>query len=307
MIMDDQQLTNFVANYKCHVMRGNANGRIILPLSALNTLMQLDCPMFFKLTNRKAKLSTHAGVLEFTAKEGMVYLPLWIMNNLCLKEDSIIRIEKVLLPKANFVKFQPQSVEFLDITNPKAVLEIALRSFACLSTGDIITISYNDKIYELKVLETAPAALCKDSLTSAAGAACSLTNAVSIIECDLNVDFAHPVDYQEHNKELPASTLPQAACAVLVKSNAAPAVLVKSNAAPTALVKPNASNIYTNLTSAAGNIYTSATHAACGSVEAAGTAFKGKGYRLDGKNVQTTDTATTVKYKKGTLNFIRKQ
>ena len=74
------------------------------------------------------------------------------------------------------------------------------------------------------------------------------------------------------------------------------AVLVKSpryNATPTALVKPNASNIYTNLTGAAGNIYTnltsaagniytnltsvagdiytnltSATHAACGSVEA---------------------------------------
>ena len=65
-----------------------------------------------------------------------------------------------------------------------------------------------------------------------------------------------------------------------------PAALVKPPAAlvnpPAALVKPNASNIYTNLTGAAGNIYTnltgaagniytnltSATHAACGSVEA---------------------------------------
>ena len=64
---------------------------------------------------------------------------------------------------------------------------------------------------------------------------------------------------------------PSAAPTALVKPNAAPTALVKPNAAPTALVKPNASNIYTNLTSAAGNIYTnltSATHAACGSVEA---------------------------------------
>merc|ERR1719348_2566429 len=54
-----------------------------------------------------------------------------------------------------------------------------LRHFACLSKGDIVAINYNNKIYELNVMETKPAA------------------AVSIIECDMNVDFEAPPGYEE--------------------------------------------------------------------------------------------------------------
>jgi ubiquitin fusion degradation protein 1 len=46
-----------------------------------------------------------------------------------------------------------------------------------LFQGDIIAISYNKKIYELNVLETKPA------------------SAVSIIECDMNVEFEAPPGY----------------------------------------------------------------------------------------------------------------
>ena len=58
------------------------------------------------------------------------------------------------MPVATFSKFQPLSKDFLDLSNPKAVLEMRLRHFACLSKGDIIAINYNKKIYELNVLET---------------------------------------------------------------------------------------------------------------------------------------------------------
>lgn len=68
---------------------------------------------------------------------------------------------------------------FSDISNPKAVLENHLRNFACLTAGDIIAILYNQKIYELCVLETKPG------------------EAVSIIECDMNVEFTAPLDYKE--------------------------------------------------------------------------------------------------------------
>ncbi|KAK8772327.1 hypothetical protein V5799_024429 [Amblyomma americanum] len=63
--------------------------------------------------------------------------------------------------------------------NQSLRLENALRNFACLSTNDIIAIEYNNKTYELCVLETKPG------------------NAVSIIECDMNVEFAPPVGYKE--------------------------------------------------------------------------------------------------------------
>lgn len=102
-----------------------------------------------------------------------------MMRNLLLDEGHMIRVESTSLPVATYSKFQPQSVDFLDITNPKAVLENALRNFACLTAGDVIAIDYNDKVYEVCVLETKPGP------------------AVSIIECDINLEFAAPVGYQE--------------------------------------------------------------------------------------------------------------
>jgi len=181
---------NFSMSYKCYsvsMMPGQERqdvergGKIILPPSALELLTRLHIqyPMLFKLTNNKHERVSHCGVLEFVAEEGRVYLPYWMMSNLLLEEGSLVQVENISLPVATFAKFQPQSPDFLDITNPKAVLENALRKFACLTTGDMIAINYNDRIYELRVLETKP------------------STAVSIIECDMNVDFAAPVGYKE--------------------------------------------------------------------------------------------------------------
>ncbi|XP_018366832.1 PREDICTED: ubiquitin fusion degradation protein 1 homolog isoform X1 [Trachymyrmex cornetzi] len=164
--------------YRQDVERG---GKIIMPPSALEQLTRLNIiyPMLFKLTNKKTNRITHCGVLEFIADEGKVYLPYWMMHNLLLEEGELLNVESVSLPVATFSRFQPQSEDFLDITNPKAVLENGLRSFACLTTGDVIAIKYNQKIYEMCVLETRPGP------------------AVSIIECDMNVEFAPPVGYKE--------------------------------------------------------------------------------------------------------------
>jgi len=156
-------------------------GKVILPPSALDHLTRLNIayPMLFKITNPNAQRVSHCGVLEFVAEEGKVYMPYWMMKNLILQEGDIIEIESVSLPVATYVKFKPQSVDFLNISNPRAVLEMHLRSFACLTKSDIIAINYNDKIFEMAVQEVKPG------------------NAVSIIECDMNVEFDAPVGYQE--------------------------------------------------------------------------------------------------------------
>uniref|UniRef100_A0AAX7USX2 Ubiquitin recognition factor in ER-associated degradation protein 1 n=1 Tax=Astatotilapia calliptera TaxID=8154 RepID=A0AAX7USX2_ASTCA len=156
-------------------------GKIIMPPSALDQLSRLNItyPMLFKLTNKNSDRMTHCGVLEFVADEGICYLPHWMMQNLLLEEGGLVQVESVNLMVATYSKFQPQSPDFLDITNPKAVLENALRNFACLTTGDVIAINYNEKIYELRVMETKP------------------DKAVSIIECDMNVDFDAPLGYKE--------------------------------------------------------------------------------------------------------------
>jgi len=43
------------------------------------------------------------------------------MRNLLVNEGDMIQIEYVSLQIAKFAKFQPQSVDFLEISNPKAV------------------------------------------------------------------------------------------------------------------------------------------------------------------------------------------
>ncbi|CAG5126037.1 unnamed protein product, partial [Candidula unifasciata] len=178
----------FKATYKCYSasILGNREdvergGKIIMPPSALDQLTRLNIqyPMLFRLTNRKTNKETHCGVLEFVADEGRAFLPYWMMRNLCLEQGDLLQVDNVSLAVATYAKFQPQSVDFLDITNPKAVLENALRSFACLTQGDVVAIKYNDKEYELCVLENKPG------------------RAVSIIECDMMVDFASPVGYRE--------------------------------------------------------------------------------------------------------------
>jgi len=154
--------------------------KILLPSSALDTLARLhvEYPMLFELTTPDGQ-KTHCSVLEFTAGEGTCYIPYWMMSNLCLREGQIIRVRNVSLPKATFIKFQAQHVDFLDIHNPRAVLEYKLRSFSCVTVGDQLCISYNDKKYYLEVREVQP------------------QDAACIIEADVNVDFEAPVGYKQ--------------------------------------------------------------------------------------------------------------
>ena len=95
-----------------------------MPPSSLAHLTSLDLqsPWKFTLRNpRNSAASTHAGVLEFIAQEGVVHLPYWMMKTLRLNEGDPIRITGADLPKGKMVKIQAQSVHFLEVSDPKAV------------------------------------------------------------------------------------------------------------------------------------------------------------------------------------------
>lgn len=162
----------------------NYGGKIFLPPSALNklTMLHIRYPMLFELVNEAANLRTHSGVLEFVAEEGRVYIPQWMMQTLGLQPGSLVKIANCDLPNGSFVKLEPQSVEFLEISDPKAVLENALRKFSTLTVDDIIEIDYNDTRFGIKILETKPE-------NSAHG--------ICVVETDLETDFAPPVGYVE--------------------------------------------------------------------------------------------------------------
>ncbi|KAK0503402.1 ubiquitin fusion degradation protein UFD1-domain-containing protein [Armillaria luteobubalina] len=170
-------------------------GKIIMPPSALANItnMELESPWMFQLRNpTNPAASTYAGVLEFIAQEGVVHLPYWMMKTLRLSEGDPIRITGAELPKGKFVKLQAQTVHFLEISDPKAVLEQALRNFSALTQGDIIEISYNSIVFGLLVMETNPGG-----------------EGISVLDTDLEVDFAAPVGYvePERPKAPPPSTM----------------------------------------------------------------------------------------------------
>ena len=62
----------------------NFGGKVFLPPSALDKLTRLHIayPMLFQLINGNAGKTTHAGVLEFTAEEGRIYLPQWVSHSM---------------------------------------------------------------------------------------------------------------------------------------------------------------------------------------------------------------------------------
>ena len=165
----------------------------MLPPSALRTLSQLEIayPMLFEITNQTNGRKLHCGVLEFIANEGSVLMPHWMMQNLGVDHGDLIKVESATLPKGTYVKLRPQTKAFIDIANPKAVLENTLRlaiaqllgrwvrsarlihrcrsltraaweyrNFSALTRGSTIRIHYNQKQYDIDVVEIKPVNHC---------------------------------------------------------------------------------------------------------------------------------------------------
>ncbi|XP_058008980.1 uncharacterized protein LOC131183086 [Hevea brasiliensis] len=190
----DPHSSTFERSYRCypvsfidktHVEKGD---KIIMPPSALDHLasLHIDYPMLFELRNPSVERVTHCGVLEFIADEGLFVLYFQMMENMLLQEGDIVQLKNASLTKGTYVKLQPHTKDFLDISNPKAILETSLRNYSCLTTGDTIMVAYNNKKYYIDIVETKP---------------CS---AISIIETDCEVDFAPPLDYKEPEKPAPS-------------------------------------------------------------------------------------------------------
>jgi ubiquitin fusion degradation protein 1 len=163
-------------------------GKMLLPQSCLEQLSRMNVvyPLQFRVQLEKKNAQsavTHLGVLEFSAPEGVAYLPDWALKSINGVDKSLITITNVSLPMGRFVKFQPQSTSFLtDLSDPRAVLEYSLRNYAAMTVGDIIYFDYAGKSYGLLVQEVKPNTDC---------------HAILVVETDLQVDFTPPEGYIE--------------------------------------------------------------------------------------------------------------
>lgn len=153
---------------------------VILPSSALHELARLSItfPMLFMLSNPQMGKKTYCGVLEFSAEEGLCYLPYWMMNNLFLEEGSEVILRNVNIPKGKFVVLQPHETAFINLANPKAILEQELTNYSCLFKGDTINIQYQGRDYLIDIVE------------------CKPQDQICVVEADIEVDFREPLDYK---------------------------------------------------------------------------------------------------------------
>ncbi len=116
------------------------------------------------------------------------------MRTLDLDPGDLLQVKSTDLPPGKYIKLQPQSPAFLDISDPRAVLENAFRNFSCLTKGDIFTFEYNDQMYDIAVLEIKPD-------TDAHG--------IVTMETDLEVDFETPVGYVPPERSSSGTSTPR--------------------------------------------------------------------------------------------------
>jgi ubiquitin fusion degradation protein 1 len=114
-----------------------------------------------------------------------------MMRTLLLEAGDLVQIKSTDLPSASLVKLQPQSTNFLDISDPKAVLENAFRNFSTVTKGDVFSFHYNDTVYDIAVLEVKP----ENDKTG-----------VCMLETDVSVEFAPPVGYVEPERNRTSGT-----------------------------------------------------------------------------------------------------
>lgn len=177
----------------------NEGGQILLPQSVLHDIssMNLVYPLQFILRSHKGK-STHCGVLEFVADEGQAVLPQWMMEQLKLDPWDMVTLQTVVLPKAEFIRLRPRQSAFIELHDPRAVLETRLTKYSALSKGDTISIHYCDTEYKLDITVVRAKSLGEVA-------------AASIIDTEVQVDFERPADMPDSPVRTAAPPMPTAA------------------------------------------------------------------------------------------------
>ncbi|KAI7831776.1 ubiquitin fusion degradation protein UFD1-domain-containing protein [Gamsiella multidivaricata] len=144
---------------------------------------ELPSPLTFQIRNPANRLLTHGGVKEFSAEDGQVRLPDWMMSSLLLSPGDQVMVKYAALPKGTWAKFRPLSADYMEILDFRALLEAVLRSnYTTLTRGEVLKVHQGTKEFGFVVEELKP----------------EPGEAVCITDTDLEVDI-EPLDADMHD------------------------------------------------------------------------------------------------------------
>jgi len=159
------------------------SNKIFLPESMLYKYEKEQFPLYFKLTQPEYGVSTVCGVEEFTGPPGCFVVPHRIMEHLLICDGQNIDVQLCHPLKGSYIKLKPRKTAFIELSNPKAVLERFMsKDYPVISVGDTLSINHLDTIYHIDVVECQPG------------------NSINILNTDVNLDFDTPADYVEPPK-----------------------------------------------------------------------------------------------------------
>ena len=165
------------------------SNKILLPPSVLydiNQLEKAEYPLFFKIKNKETEFGKVCGLHEFTAPPGVCHIPYYLLAELGMKEGEEIVIELATPVKGTSVKLRPHTTDFINLNNPKVILEKVMSlDYPVITEGHTIAINYKDlnRVFYIDVIETKP------------------TSVIQIINTDINLEFDTPLDYVEPELE----------------------------------------------------------------------------------------------------------
>ncbi|OMO82536.1 Ubiquitin fusion degradation protein UFD1 [Corchorus capsularis] len=172
--------TPFEHTYRCSFSPYDIGNRIIMPQSALPSLDEknIEKPWLFELCNPLTGKISHCGVLEFTSDEGFVLLPKLMMDFMEFEDGDLLTMTSANLQKGTFLKLQPHTKKFMELQNPKAVLENTLKEYCCLTIRDTIMVTHGNDAFYVDVVDANP------------------SFGVNLLDTDCEVEFALPLDYE---------------------------------------------------------------------------------------------------------------
>lgn len=185
---------HFVREYQVRssaFMVGHTTGnKVSLPSSVLAELThngdaQLPSPVLFEMM--AGGLRTHVGVWEFSAPEGQVLAPAWLLRNLGVDDGARVRLRLVTLPRGTFLRLQPFTRRFFQVHGNDrmkvlATLESQMPLFAAFTTGDVIEVVHDGEAYRFFVLD------CKPD---------KCVTCIAEPFLDMEIDFVQSLDWKE--------------------------------------------------------------------------------------------------------------